>query len=215
MSLVQNDESFFFCIDISRNEDEGQGSSRRTYDVTQDDRELVEKIMKASSTPKKGFIVYLKTTATEHFKNHQPSPVISPSQIEEIMMQDNESVSSDDDVGILKPKKKKKSINITLVNRAKQIMRTSVHVNNGIKQGIYQTHDEGFIYDRKSFNVLEAAFYLENNSLEKVLGNYLHHLENIPALFEWIPHSILSEAELQYNEAKKVEHERLVVRCSL
>lgn len=94
-------------------------------------------------------------------------------------------------------------------------MRTSVHVNNGIKQGIYQTHDEGFIYDRKSFNVLEAAFYLENNSLEKVLGNYLHHLENIPALFEWIPHSILSEAELQYNEAKKVEHERLVVRCSL
>ena len=147
--------------------------------------------MRASSTPKKGFIVYLKTTATEHFKNHQPSPVISPSQ---------------------KPSTRTTKacqammINITLVNRAKQIMRTSVHVNNGIKQGIYQTHDEGFIYDRKSFNVLEAAFYLENNSLGKVLGNYLNHLENIPALFEWIPHSILSEAELQYNEAKKVEH---------
>lgn len=167
--------------------------------------------MRASSTPKKGFIVYLKTTATEYFKNHQPSPVISPSQIEEIMMQDNESASSDDGVGILKPKKKTKLNNITLVNRAKQIMRTSVHVNNGIKQGIYQTHDEGFIYDRKSFNVLEAAFYLENNSLEKVLRNYLNHLENIPALFEWIPQSILSEAELQYNEAKKVEYERLVI----
>jgi hypothetical protein len=111
MSLVQNDESFFFCIDISRNEDEGQGSSRRTYDVTQDDRELVKKVMRASSTPKKGFIVYLKTTATEHFKNHQPSPVISPSQ---------------------KPSTRTTKAcqammtNITLVNRAKQIMRTSV-----------------------------------------------------------------------------------------
>ena len=201
-----------FCIDISRNEDEGQGSSRRTYDVSQDDRELVEKVMRASSTPMKGFIVYLKTTATEHFKNHQPSPVISTSQIAEIMDQDNESVSSDDGVEILKSKKKKKKLsnNVTLVNRAKQIMRTSIHVNKGIMQDIYQTHKEdkeGFIYHRKSFNEQEAAFFMANNSVEKVLGNYLNHLENIPAVFEWIPHSILSDAELHYNELKKVEYE--------
>ena len=192
---------------MSRNEDEGHGSSRRTYDVTQDDKELVEKVMRASSTPLKGFIVYLKATATEYFKTHQPLPVISPSQIEEIMKNND----IDDGVKILKSKKKNELMNITMVNRAKQIMRISIHVNNGIVQGFYQTHDEekeGFVYSRKSFNAREVAFFLANNSVEKVLGNYLNHLENIPALFEWIPHSILSEAELQYNELKKVEYER-------
>ena len=194
-----------FCIDMNRNEDEGQGSSRPTYVVTQDDRELIEKVMRASSTPTKGFIVYLKTTATEHFKNHQPLPVISTSQIVEIINQD------DDGVDILKLKKKKISINTTLVNRAKQIMRTSIHVNNGIIQGIYQTHKEdkeGFVYHKKSFNAREVSFFLANNSVEKVLGNYLNHLDNVPALFEWIPHSILSKDELQQNELKKIEYER-------
>jgi hypothetical protein len=200
----------FACIDMGRNEDESQGSSRKSYDVTQDNRELLENIMRASSTPMKGFIVYLKTTATEHFKNNQPSPVISLPQIQEILAINHDD-DSDDDVEILKSKKKKGSIYITLVNRAKQIMWTSKHVNNGITSGIYQTHykdKEGFVYHRKSFNESEVVFFKENDSVEKVLGNYINHLKNIPALFEWIPHSILSEAELQHNELKKVEHER-------
>jgi len=168
--------------------------------------------MRANSTGKKGFIVYLHHTAKEYLDTNQPVPVISLSQVEEVLV----SCTSDDndsDGSIIdqqkRSQKQQKLFSKQLLTRAKVIMRTSKAVLYQMQLGHYTGHrGKSFSYTNKILNTAEALFYCQNDSVEKVLGNYAGELAKMPATFEWIHPENLSQAALQRREFQKIADER-------
>ena len=202
--------------DIIRNNYEsehGDDGALRRYNSDQIDTDLLNNFMRASSTNKKGFIVYLKPNAKEYLDTTQPFPVLTFDQINAIISSDisnnSDSDGSVNDVVAGRKTKKPKRDSKQLLSRATTIMRTAKAVLKHIESGHYQTHDgHRFQYHNKIFNSDEAKFYTRNNSINNVLENYLEELQKLPATFQWIPIENFSPERLQQRELKKIRAER-------
>lgn len=169
--------------------------------------------MKASSTKSKGFLIYLKESAKEHLENNQPSTVVTLADIETILKNESKKDSdedSDDDYIDNKARKKRKQVTSKqLLSRAKEIMNASKAVIKNIDAGTYATHKGSeFNYNARVFNTRENEFFRQNSTLEGVFESYIEIYRRLPALFEWIPKSVLTDAQMQRREMKRLETER-------
>jgi hypothetical protein len=179
------------------------------YITKQIDRDLLNEFMRACSTDEQGFIIYLKQSATEYLEKNQPPPVITLSQIKDIISSDIDNDNESDGSIIDETEqqgKKRVFASKQLLARAKMIANTSKAVLKNITNGKYQGHTgKSFNYHSKVINSAEAAFYTQNNTIAKVLSNYADHL---PEVFEWIPQSALSTEFLNRREVIKLQEER-------
>lgn len=170
--------------------------------------------MKASRTKFRGFLVYQNEKAREHLENNQPSTVIALGDIETILKSVSNKDSDDDSDDDKNNQARKKGRQVTtkvLLNRAKEIMNTAKAVLRNIESGIYATHQGStFSYNSKIFNTLEVEFFTRRNSLEGVFNVFINEVKKLPALFEWIPKSVLTEEHLKRIELKRLETERYV-----
>ena len=193
---------------LHESEHGGEGASAR-YSTKQIDRDLLNDFMRACSTDEQGFIVYLKHVATEYLEKNEPAPVITLSQIKEIVSYDIDD-DNDSDGSVIEVKeqegKHQKIANRKLLTRAKMIANTSRAVLKNITNGRYVGHNgNSFNYNHKIINTAEAEFYTQNNTVSKVLSNYVDHL---PEKFEWIPQRFLSTECLKLREVRKLQEER-------
>jgi hypothetical protein len=165
--------------------------------------------MRACSTDEQGYIIYLKHVATEYLENNQPAPIITLSQIKEIVSSDvdNDNDSDESVIDVAEQDgRKHKFASKKLLARAKMIANTSRAVLKNITNGRYVGHTgNSFNYHHKVVNTAEAAFYAQNDTVSKVLSNYVDHL---PAKFEWIPQRSLSTEFLNRREVIKLQEER-------
>ncbi len=169
--------------------------------------------MKASTTKSKGFLVYLNECAREHLENNQPSTVITLDNIETVLKNvSNNDSDEDSDVDAINTKAKKMARQVTskmLLNRAKEIVNTSKAVLKNIAAGTYGTHQGStFNFNSRVFNTIEVEYFTERNSLEGIFNMFINEVKKLPALFEWIPKSVLTDEHLQRIELKRLETER-------
>ena len=195
-------------------------------------KQIIENVMKNTSKEKRGYMVWLK--AKVDLEDRQPEPVISLTDIENLLKNysdesDNEIV--DVEQNHRKTKVKRKAIE-TLQSNIKVIVQTARSVNNNLNRThLYRLTTSGgiicliyvfqllllyllpssyfclldFCYTHKELTQEEAFFYLERDSVEKVLNLYLEILQSLPAHFEWLRTDMLSEESLKLIESKKLE----------
>jgi hypothetical protein len=171
--------------------------------------------MKASSTKSKGYLIYLKESAKEYLENNQPSTVITLADIESILKNEsNKDSDEDSDAGIdnKRSKIRKQVASKQLLSRAKEIMNASKAVMKNIEDASYATHKGSeFNYKARVFNTKECEFFEQNRTLEGVFNSYIDKYRKLPALFEWIPKSVLTDAQIQRRELKRLETERYML----